>query len=95
VSDWEGDGLEELARLSYIRRYINLVTESVKGLGMLRYPMDLCPCVSEALRLVTGCLFYYESRNRELKTRLIYMRIGAMKDSKTIAEFILWVGILL
>ncbi len=32
-------------------------------------------------------LFYYESRKRDLKTRLIcYMRIGGMKDSKTNTE---------
>ena len=29
---------------------------------------------------------YYESRKGELKTKLINMRIGAMKDSKTKVE---------
>ncbi len=66
MSDWEGDGLEELARLSYIRRYISLLVDSARVLGMLRQPMDLCECVSEELRLVAGCLFYYESRKRDV-----------------------------
>ena len=33
--DGEGVGLEELARLSYTRRYISLAADSARGWGML------------------------------------------------------------